>query len=159
MIPRDLTLAGLRFADGYVELFGKSERRFVAFAVCYTAADDHHRLFRGANHLDSSIGLAFTRYASVHVPNTFFEEMLGIIKSFGFNVLRHCNTNCSGVGRVGKNTHCIDTSGHELLRTVDSVKIFANRLKGIICSNADRSRLFNLLQNRVGLTAGKGVAR
>ena len=93
------------------------------------------------------------------MPNSLCKEMLRIVVSLTLNILRHCKTNRTGVGRVGKHSHCIKASRHKLFGAYNSVKIMANALECVIYRSAVAVEKFSLLQNRVGLTARKGVAR
>ena len=145
MIPRNLSLARLRFADGDLILFGKGKNSLIAFGIGHAAADNKKRLFGVFDHFNCGVDFSFGRDPSVHVPDTLTKEMVGIIERFGFNVLRHCKADRTRFSGVCQHTHSIQASGHQLFGSFNSVPIFADGFKSVVCGCLTACRLFNLL--------------
>ena len=158
MVPRDLALARLRFADGNVVFFRERECGLPAFGIGHAAADDHHRLLRGFDHLRSRFGFALGRQLTVDVPHALLQEMIGIVERFGLHVLRHGDTDRTGVGGTGQHTHRVDAGGHQLFGTLDAIPVFAHRAERIVGGGGNGVELLDLLQHRVGLTARERIA-
>lgn len=119
-----------------------SRGRF-AFAISFTAA---------------SISRATGR-RPVQIPHALLQEVIGVVERFALHILRHGKADCARLGRVREHTHCVDRRRHELLGAGDAVPIFAHGAERVVGSGLIAARLLNLLEHRVRLAAGKGIAR
>ncbi|MNB79324.1 hypothetical protein D3C75_260580 [compost metagenome] len=87
------------------------------------------------------------------------EEVGRIIPGLPLHILRQRNRHGTSVCLIGQHPHRIQQCGHQLLRPVDPVPVFAHRLEGIVHRNRQVVRMLHLLQHRIGLAGSKGIAR
>ena len=158
VVKGDLALAGLRFADGDIELFGKGEGRAPAFGIGHAAADNHHRLLCGFDQVGCRLRFPVGGQLAVDVPHALLQEIVGIVERFRLDVLRHGDADRAGVGGAGQNAHRIDAGGHQLFGALDAVPVFADGAEGVVRRRGNGVELLDLLQHRVGLAAGEGIA-
>ena len=124
-----------------------------------TAAADDERILGLLQDLRGALELGGCGRAPVHMPDALSEEGNRIIIGFAFHILRHGQAHRAGIGGIGEHAHGMNRSRHQLFRTFHAVEIMAYAAECIRHGLAEGLEEFRLLQNRVRLAAGKGIAR
>ena len=127
--------------------------------IFYTASYDYQRFFTLSDHFCNIFQLFFHCHRSRDPMYSLLKEIFREIKGFSLHILRKCDTAGSCLCRIGKHTHRIDQSRHDLFWTGHSVPIFAHRFKSIIRRNCQAGAYFQLLQHWIWLTGCKSVCR
>ena len=112
MIPENCSFARLRFAEGDIKFFCEFAEGFFGFGIFHATTKNEERFLFCLEKFDGLFDCTSSGSLAVNVMNSLLEKVFGIIVSLAFNVLRQSNANRAGVCRVGKHTHCIDTSRH-----------------------------------------------
>ena len=124
-----------------------------------TAAADDERILGLLQDLRSALELGGRGHAPVHMPDALSEEGNRIIIRFAFHILRHRQAHRAGIGGIGEHAHGMDRGRHQLFGALDAVKIMAYATECIRHGLAEGLEELRLLQHRVRLAAGKGIAR
>ena len=159
VFPVNDALPGLCFTEGNVEIFSEFPEGIPGFTVADTAAANEHRFLAGRDQICGAFHLIGIDPAAIHVPDTLLEEVFRIIVGFAFHILRHTDTNSTGIGRIGQNAHGMDHGCHHLFRTIDAVPIAADTLEGFVDGITVAIIEFSLLQHRVRLAGSESVTR
>ena len=90
---------------------------------------------------------------------SLLKEVLREVKGLTLNILAKRDTACTCLSRICKNSHCVNKSCHNHLRSCDSVPVFANWFKCIVCADGKAAALLQLLKNRIRLARCKSICR
>ena len=88
----------------------------------------------------------------------FLEEIIGVIVAFALHILGKGHADRAGLRRVGQHTHGLHQSRHQLLGAGDPIPEFTHRAERIVGGDAGAIALLQLLQHRVRLADGEGIA-
>ena len=91
--------------------------------------------------------------------HSLLEEVLREVKGLTLNILAKCDAACTCFSRICKNSHCIDQSGHDHLRSCDPIPVFADWFECIVRTDGKAAALLQLLENRVRLARCKSICR
>jgi len=159
MIPGHDAFTGLGFTDRHAEIRRESTQFIPGFRVFDTAATDQERALGLLDRCDRTVERCLGDRAAIHVPDALLEEIIRVVVSFTFDVLRHRNADSAGVSPVGQDPEGIDAGRHQLLWALDTVPVLADGLECVVGCDGHGIREFELLQNRIRLAGGKGVTR
>ena len=139
-------------------LFTKSRYALARLTVFHAAADDKQRLLACLYNIRKVVEFFFDGYGTCNSVDLLFEKVYGIIVALALYVLRKRKRNRSRMCRVEQNSHRVDERAHNLLGTVDSVKISRNRLVCVVGGYHRIVSMLYLLKYGVGLSGRKRVA-
>ena len=151
-------LARLGFRERNIETLGKGLQCLVGGGVFDPAAANDQRLALAAKRSQRVTDHGAGGRASVDAVHAFLQEIVGVVPGFGLYILGQGQGHRAGFSRVGQHAHGVDSRGHQLLGAVDAVPVFAHGTEGVVGADAQVVELLDLLQHRVGLTAGIDIA-
>ena len=91
--------------------------------------------------------------------HSLLEEVLREVKGTHPQHPGKCDAACTCFSRICKNSHCIDQSGHDHLRSCDPIPVFADWFECIVRTDGKAAALLQLLENRVRLARCKSICR
>ena len=156
--PLNGALARLSFAKGDAGFLGKLPELPMGLGIADAAAADQHGLFRGTDGSGRFVKGSLGCRAALQPPHPLLQEGHGVVVGLALHVLRHGKADGAGVGGIGQGTECIQAGAHELLGADDPIPVAANRLESIVGGRRHGIDVLHLLQHRVGLAAGIGIA-
>ena len=158
MVPGKDALARLGFGKGNAGGLAEGLQGVMGIGIADAAAGDDQGALRGAENGRGAFHLCLGGGAAVQVPDPLAEEGDWVVIGFALHILGHGEADGAGIRRVGEDPQGVKGGGHELLRTLDAVKVMADAAEGVGDGLAEGGEELRLLQDRVRLTAGKGVA-
>ena len=159
MLPRDRALAGLRLAERDAVLLSELLEDSLCLGVLDAAAEDHQRALCLRDGLDGLFDSALGRFDAVDVMDALLEEVIRIIPSLTFDILRQGDADSTRLGRVRQDAHCVDAGRHEDFWTRDAIPVLADCAEGVVRRRRQAYRLLHLLEYRVRLAVSVRVAR
>ena len=134
------------------------QRLFGARMDHAAAADDDGRLGR-LDQIDRAGQFVRVGGGAADVPGARGKERLGPIIRLGLHVLAEGQADRAAFGRVGHHAHRAGQCRQQMFRPGDAVEIPHDRAKAVVRADRAVAKPFDLLQDRVGPSAGKDVAR
>src|SRR5439155_5832300 len=159
MIEGQRSFAGLRLGNRDAGLFDETCQRLRSSAVDDAAASDDNRSPRRANPLNCTLQNPTLRRRPRNMPDSFLEQICGIIPGFRLDVLWQRQRNSPGLCRRSEYTHSFHHRKHNLLRTVDPVPKTRDRTKCIVYRCVLSKLGLELLENWRHITASENIAR
>ena len=155
----DGALAGLGLGKRDVVCRAERLHRFAGLGVPHAAARDQQGLFCRFDQRRDIRGLFGRGNDAGDLMDALCKEAVREIVALPFHVLAQGDAHRAGVRRIGQGAHGVQHGAHQVFGTGDAVPVAAYGLISVVGGDAQRVRLFKLLQHGVGLPGGKRIRR
>ena len=138
-------LSGLSLSERNVELLTEGFHSLSGLTVLYASTYNNKRFLALRKGVCQILYFFLCRGYSADSVYSLLEEILRIIVCLSFHILAKTDSHRSALGRIGKDSHGLNQSGHNHFRSGDSVPILAKGLKSIIGGNRKTVKVLQLL--------------
>src|SRR5258708_16355605 len=124
----------------------------------HSAAGDEQGTTCSAEKRDSRVDRLRRGQLTGNIVNAFFEKVHWTIECLALHVFWKRDGHRAGFRRIGKHSHRLREGGENLFGPIDAIPVARYGFEPIVHTDALRSGVLELLEDRTGTAVGEDVA-